>query len=564
MERLSPYYDVTALENEINEKYKGLRLNPEDVRIYAKISDDNYYPIETYYDKSIDKIVVEDTEDLALRELYLGTRRQFLYAQYTMLNPGIRIDLDKEFRTAWMKDRFFVFINGYMVDRSLLHVYLPDYGDNETMKVIYTHTGYRRGDRIDIFYIEGKDKFTPIRFNQDVYLRTYKYTAEYNNQQVVPIPYPYDKYPRHPYAFYVFNTQTKKMLNNISDYTIEDECRQITLKDETILNRGRIDSIYFVFPYAQEDTEDEFGSSEHIGEESGISFFQSYYDFEKDKKYPYYDSSGILEFQPAFTRYELEDTAVMVFCNGTFVPPDKYELTSNNTIRLKDPVDIAHAEYAKYTMFIFYENEETALEHRDFQMYIHYVIPDADEQDTINVPPSIPPNCDFLVFNGILFLDMANHFEWDPSTDPNTIKVRTPEIIRKDKGLTFIFYSNRENGYRKRFTLDFLKVKCEPEEDGKLNLNVNLNYDISFNKKNLLLFMDGIYLMPEHYDITENVVTFLEPLDTRIRAEDSTFTGVYMISHPLNEVDTSFDEMLDGWPKKLAIVEHKYAYAEEQ
>ena len=32
-----------------------------------------------------------------------------------------------------------------------------------------------------------------------------------------------------------------------------------------------------------------------------------------------------------------------------------------------------------------------------------------------------------------------------------------------------------------------------------------------------------------------------------------------MISHPLNEVDTSFDEMLDGWPRKLAIVEHKYA-----
>lgn len=72
------------LEKFINKliETNDIDIDWNEIRIFAKINDENFYPIRFEID-SQNKIHIEITEFIADKELYIGSKRQFIYHHYT-------------------------------------------------------------------------------------------------------------------------------------------------------------------------------------------------------------------------------------------------------------------------------------------------------------------------------------------------------------------------------------------------------------------------------------------------------------------------------------------------
>ena len=72
------------LEKFINKliETNDIDIDWNEIRIFAKINDKNFYPIRFEID-SQNKIHIEITEFIADKELYIGSKRQFIYHHYT-------------------------------------------------------------------------------------------------------------------------------------------------------------------------------------------------------------------------------------------------------------------------------------------------------------------------------------------------------------------------------------------------------------------------------------------------------------------------------------------------
>lgn len=547
MNRINPTTDVTEVEEELNLIAHNYNIPKEDVQLYAMIDAYNYVPIETYVNSN-GRIVIEDVAQAAGLELYIGTKKQFLYKQYIVDHTNLRIDLDFAFKTGWDPKNYVVFRNGYLLNSVLYDIYCPNFGSIYTLKSIYSQTSFLEGDRIDVFYIEGYDKFKPIQFNHDVFIKNVKQFCEITKQQAVRIPYPYAQYPRETEMFYVFNTQTKRYLAKDEDYIVESGRQYIILKDETILTKVNEDSLTFVFPYCMTNYETEI-NADGVGEESGVSFTMSSYQWEPRHPGDLYSATGILTFDPPFKKYNLVKENFLLFCNNTYVHPERYNLINNNTIQLLDPIDIAHAEFAKFNMLIFEETEQDVVKYRRFEFQVFAVTPTVDGQDEIDVPEVLPDNTNFLVFEGALMFDVSDRYEWDKGN--KKIRISDASSIKAGREIVFVFYTNKP-GIKKYKTMEIVKIKFRSISDDQVLIENDAGYKIKFNKKNLIVFMNGTYLDPDRYEIdSANIITFTNPLD-KLRANKS-FTGCYLVSHML-EQDIPYDildDIREGYPNKL-------------
>lgn len=546
MNRFNPKTDVSAVEQEIEWYCHNYYIPREDAQLFAMIDPLNYYPIFTSLDSN-GKIVVEDTPDAVSLELFVGTKRQFLYKQYVITHSSIVLELTQEFKTGWNPKNYLVFRNGLLLNSIMYDVYCPSFTSVYTVKSIYSQTKFLKGDRIDVFYIEADDRFKPVQFNHDVFIKNVKQFCEIPGQLAVRIPYPYASYPRQTEMFYVFNTQTKRYLTKDVDYAVEAGGQYIILKDETILTAVNEDSLTFVFPYCMSEYEFET-ANDLVGEESGISFFISYSQWEPKHAGDVFSPTGIIEFNPPFSEYDLTKDNFLLFCNNTYMHPDKYDFIDNTHIKLLDPMDAAHAEFAKYTMLIFHETDSKAKLYRSFEFQAIPVIPTMDNQSIIDLPIVNPANTGFMAFEGALMFDVHEKFTWDKSN--NQIIVHDPSSIKAGRQILFVFYLNVPD--KKKYKhIEIVTIKFESLTDDSVTMKNTAGYRIQFNKKNCIIFMNGTYLDPERYEISENILKFTNPLD-KLRAHKA-FTGVYLVSHLLHP-DTPYDildDIRDGYPNKL-------------
>ena len=546
---------VSDVETEIQNECFNNFIPKQDALLFAQIDPYNLYPIETFVD-SQGNIQIEDIGDAAYKELYLGTKNQFIHKRYEIKNPSIRLDLDQTFATAWNPDNFLMFRNGYLVNSVLYNVIIPTFTSPYTVKCIYSQTKFLKGDKIDLFYIDGYDKFKPIKFNQDIYIKTVKVYCEESGQTLVKIPYPYESYPRGDHMFYVFDTQKKTYLSKkVEDYNIDTTNEYIVLRDSTILQNVAKDSVTFTFPYCVADFATEL-EEDGIGEKSRILFFQSSYEWEpKNPNEVFSIPNGIIEFKPKFTRYKLQKKNFLLFMNSIFLDPNRYEVVDNNHIKLLDPSDITHAEFARFNMFIFNELEGSKV--RDFETRTYRLVPIKDGQSVFDLPEGIEPKfTDFLIFERGLFFDMANKYTWDQIN--NKIILNDIRQIKQGEEIVVIFYTNVPDRKVKK-TIELVKVKFISTQDGSLKLSSD-KYPIKFNKQNLILFQNGRYLDPIKYEISDNnVLTFTNPLD-KLR-KNKAFTGVYLVSHVVHNDDDSalYDGMNDGYPNKLLWFSEMYS-----
>lgn len=576
MARIKPYGDTSAVEKELNSRFRGhLRIKQEDVQIFAIQDSLNYLPVQTSIDSN-GNFHIEDKSEIVERGLVVGSKKQFLYKRYEKeslgrVYNGLKIALDETFKTAWDKSKYMVFKDGHLLSPSMYVLSIPTWTNDLSEKAIYFP--YKLNpeiNTIDVFYIEHSD-FVNIRFNQDAFIDTRKAFCENKNQILVKVPYPNDFYPRNKKMFFVLDGQTSAYLDDRYDYVTADGAEYIVLKEDTHLVKPYEDYLIFVFPYIAEEIDADMDDEDGIGEHSGVSFLTLHSSYDP-KKGIYSNPYGIVTFneEPLFTKYDLTKEKIMLFCNSTFIEPDRYKLLNNNTIKLLRQKDVVeHYEFSRFIMLVF---AEKSAKKKAFDLTVHQVPINKSDNGVYSVPKVDPISTNFLVFYDTLFFNISDRFTLDTSTVPNKIKLNSPlSDLRVQDGhlLTFVFYGKSKDATaRVNREMEICKIKFTSTNDGKANMQVaDLKHTIKFNNKNCIIFMNGTYLDPSRYSIDNNVLTF----DSRINSliSNKALTGIYLVSHPT--IQESSDDgyfVHDGMnvihDSKQLIFDELYAYPKIQ
>ena len=353
MNRINPITDTTDAEIDLNNACKNWFVPKEDAQLFVKLNEYNYYPIETHLNSSGD-LVIEDTNDIQDMNLYLGTKRQFIYKRFDITTSNVYFDIkSKDFNTAWNPEYYRIFRNGYLMNKAMYKVKCPTIDNIYNFKRIYSYVKLQVGDRLDVFYIEDKQNFKNISFNQDVYLKTTKVYAEVENQTVVKVPYPYYSYPRDPKMFLVFQPKQKLYLRNDSTgYTPSANGEYITLRVKHCLETVGEDYIVFVFPYCVTNfTVDEAPSEEFTL--PGFDPVEEITDITLHRSVGVSEDDGVITFEPSFTDYEITKDNILVYYENKIIDPVYYEVLSNTQIK-----STFGGSYDKYSFIVFNELDE--------------------------------------------------------------------------------------------------------------------------------------------------------------------------------------------------------------
>ena len=255
--RLLPLSKTEYVEEEINNKFINNKdLKKEDLQVFVELSENNLAPIQFGFNPD-NTIKIYDEEEAIGKNIYIGSKRQFLYCRFNIQYSSIKLNINiEEFKTGWDPSKYLVFRNGYLMNSNMYRIYTASFDNFISRKVLYSLVQFNIGDRIDIFYIESEDNMNPIPINRDVYLAVRKQYATMNFQTLFPVPYPYPEYPRGKNMFFVCDMEGH-YLDNRYDYQVAVDAEHITLRNDHSVHSAYTDYLIYTFPYVKQDWEDE-------------------------------------------------------------------------------------------------------------------------------------------------------------------------------------------------------------------------------------------------------------------------------------------------------------------
>lgn len=360
--------NASIIEEELNTLANNWYIPKDKAQLFAKINDTNYYPIPTYVD-SEGNIVIDDIQQARNRDLFIGTKNQFLYKRFDITYSSNSLILGKEFSTGWNPKHYTVFRNGYLLSPSLYEVICPTLTTSYTDKCIFSRTNFLVNDYIDVFYIEHAWNFKEVKFNQDVYIKCVKVMATEPNQYVYKIPYPYHSYPKGDNMFYVFSNNSKRFLvKNGLDYTLDSTAthiyiqnnaayidRDLKIQTQPVSTGGYVDrpedgereiSFTFVFPYCT--SEYELNNDAGVGETSDLSLIYL----------KAVSKSGMHITFESFSEFELNKDNFLLLYNDEVLDTNTYELASNNIVKLYDTNPYKNESYNNFKMVLYIERDD--------------------------------------------------------------------------------------------------------------------------------------------------------------------------------------------------------------
>ena len=526
--------DYTGILEELNRDYvMNSELNREDAQLYVKITDLNYYPIKSNIDNQ--GFNIEDNENYVGKEMAIGSKRQYFY-KYIKISSNSRIvniNYD-EFKTAWNEDKYLIFRNGLLLNKGVYRLAIPSFDNNYSYKCIYSMIEFKSGDRLDIFYIESEESFNDVPFNGNMYVNIQRQWCINDGQLLFKIPYPYPTYPRGEKMFICMNDDGE-YYDNRKDYTTSLDGEYITLNEKYNDMISYVDYLLFLFPYVMADWETEGGEDENqqSGNRTGIDLFQSYSILSKNS-----ETTGIVNFYPSFDQYPIDNKSMMLFANTTYIDQSRYEIVSNNQIKLLLPTDKKHSSVAKYTMLIFSEQKVLDPNMRKFHLRVEQVIATEDRQQIFYMPEVDVQKESFLGFLGSVSLDLHKRCTWKPEIH-QIIMNSDEDYVLKGRPVYFIFYEAQDNHLIRDKEISFKKMMWDVTAADPNTIPKQLyEGSLKFDETNLMLFLNGTYLQPDRYTITHtndgnNVINMNTPADTALVA-NKTLTGVYLVSYTPN------------------------------
>lgn len=515
------------VEAELNEKYKqNKHINKEDMQIYVELTPMSYYPIGYDYHTNGDFRILNNNE-LAEKNLYVGSKRQFYYKHFSIdqeIQSRIVIDCD-EFKTAWNENFFHIFKNGKLLNKGIYTLQIPAIDNLYAEKCLYLISTLKKGDDLDIYYIENNDSMMDVPFNRDLYISTVRQYATKDEQTLYKVPYPYSTYPRGENMFFILDKDGEYLDKN-HEYTTSADGDWIELRPELATLAAYVDFLTFAFPYVKEDWESESGRNDEIfaGNNSGIDF-----DFSYSILDPSNATTGLVNFYPPFTNFELSKKNFILFGNSTMIDPDRYEVVNNSQLQFLDDKDIRHSQYAKYTMVIFKEQNIYDARNLNFKIEVKQVEATEEKQKIFYIPDSDNQKKSFLAFVGSISMDVHDRFEW--KNEINQMHLTHPDdYISKGRKVTFIFYTPYKGHMIRDREISFKKMLFDVTENGRVLIPTKLYDNVDFNLTNILLFVNGTFLQPDRYNITDNVLTMIDPIDNALKTT-KTVTGIYLVAY---------------------------------
>jgi len=544
--------DAYDLENEINNKIKNdlIGLHPEDIQIFAKVSNYSYYPIDFYMTKD-GEVRIENDDIIAGASIFIGSKRQFLYKQYTVPSDSNRFTFDEYFKTAWNPDKFMIYLNGYLLNPALCNFAIPKLDNTYLKKILYVSRTLKAGDILDVFYIECDDNLTDnVPIVRDIHLRSYKYTARMDNETIIQIPYPNSTYPRSQNSFFVFNDKGE-YLDNRYDYDISEDGRFITLLDPHKLLENGKNWLVFTFPYIEPDFEVDDGKNT-------IRFDQLYSIWNPSA----YTGDGIVRFEPLYEEFDLTKKSFILFGGTTWIDPERYDLIDNNTIRFKYPEDKMRCGWNRYVMNIFNETSKFNRKYGDVEYLVIPVKATEYNQKYFDIPVVNKKYLSFLLFVGSILYDRDDMYEVNNTTHKIEI-THYNDYVNYGRTVYFVFLKPARTRIQKETV--FRKMEFPAKSPNPTPIPPYLYDDMEFNASNLLLFFRGVYLEPTRYRIINNKIYLNTTIPTGGYADNEippgNFTGIYLAAYT-NPDDDPYKDIIQDMKEDNDYTQFEERYAD--
>lgn len=515
--------NIKLVEEEINTNYDHL----EDFLVLAEITPYSYYPIESTID-SEGYMRLADSPQAIEMKLYLCSKRQFLHKRIVMEEDSYKIELDESLKTAWDSSKFVIFQDGYLMNSNLFTYIIPNFSNTYLKKVIYSTAKFRKNSRIDIYYIESDDFFR-VPISKDVYLSSLKYTAIINNDRIIPIPYPSTQFEKN--SFFVFNEEGEYLDERI-DYIVSADGKYLTLSEEKQLKLANVDYIVFAFIHLPNNIEFIEYEKEVPFTLDGAPMFTYAYSI------PYSDQSGLVRFSPMFNDYPLSKKNFLIFGNGQFITPDRYEINGNDSIIFIKDEDKIQSMYINYTMIIFNDNTS----HDEIQIPSEYYLLPIEMENTnyalINGLKIDPKFKSYIVIKDG-YLVNSNDYVFDEEQMKITFNYNV------DGTIYVLFVSSIVNNTKQDAVVESYNFPCN--RYGTLGTPIPLSYrGRIWSDKYLLLFLNGAFLEPSLYEVRDNTIYldssfYMDDMGNPITLEGYTFSIVYIIGL-LNYKQTMLNE----------------------
>ena len=433
-----------------------------------------------------------------------------------------KLELGKEFCTAYNPDKYLIFVGGRLLNKANYQIIIPTPQNSYAKKVIYFFSSVKYGTPIDVYYIESDDNFDTVPFNRDLRIITKTYYCEWYMQNIIKVPYPYDEYPRDEHTFFVMDGNGR-YLDHQKDYVTSIDREFITLRNEIrMMNKGE-DKLIFGFPYIYNDWEEKDYNDDvqnNIGTNSGVTFNTKY-------SISGNTDTGVVTFNSDDANYHFSKENMVLFGDSTFIHPSRYEIVDINKIQMLGDYDKAHCDNIKYTILIFQENEIKDKNLTRFKVEVIDVKATEDKQRVFEIPKDVTNRENFLVFRGSVLLNHMYRYTVDRVRNKLVLQ-NEQDFLVKNRCLTFVFLENAT-------TSNFKKIKISKIELVTTSVNNFLippyfHDHIKFNYENLVLFLNGTYLQPDHYTILNNYISVLDT--NKLDVQDKQITGIYLEADP--------------------------------
>ena len=242
----------------------------------------------------------------------------------------------------------------------------------------------------------------------------------------------------------------------------------------------------------------------------------------------------LIHFTPVFEDYTLKKGQFLLFGNGIFIDPERYELIDNGTIELTDERDFNHYIDVGYTMVILNEIETKELygtsagENAQYIWKIETVEATEEEQRVFTVPNVGLEDPQFFVFVGSVFMNMKDQVSYIKTT--NQITFNDPDyFVAKGRKVYFVFLNpNVITGSGMTKYLELMPIHFEVDDNGRIFIPEYLANGIVFEKENLIVFVNGILLQQDRFDFLGNEFFMLQP-DTDMEMQPGKALSAYYL-----------------------------------
>lgn len=276
------------------------------------------------------------------------------------------------------------------------------------------------------------------------------------------------------------------------------------------------------------------------------------------------ENDGIIKFSPVFTDYKLSKGQFLLFGNGVFIDPSRYEVVDNSTIKLLLPEDIARSRYIGFTMAIIKEQEKEETygnfigDNLDYIFTVKKVVATEDKQKKFKVPSIGVEDPQFMVFVGSVSMEMKDEYTYNKSA--GLINFNEDDFyVAKGRSVYFVFFN--KNTVPSSGVNDYLKLvpmRFSVHDYPVLKIPASLSHNIIFNKDNLIIFVNGIYLEPDRFSLEKNKFIILNEADDEIQ-NDTAITAFY-----LSKKKSVSDNNIEGPYSYLDMKEdHDYVWFDE-